>query len=116
MHPLQDKVVLITGASSGIGRATAVRLAEHGAKVGLAARNEHSLAEVVAEFEKRGQQALAVPTDVTEAEQCRYAVEATSFDRTLFCFSVCRSLGSYRGNGTLRASVTMQWASRVILS
>jgi NAD(P)-dependent dehydrogenase (short-subunit alcohol dehydrogenase family) len=77
MHPLQDKVVLITGASSGIGRATATRLADHGAKVGLAARNEQALAEVVSEFEKRNQQALAIPTDVTEADQCRRAVEAT---------------------------------------
>src|SRR6516165_2246272 len=77
MHPLQDKVVLITGASSGIGRATATRLADHGAKVGLAARNEQALAEVVSEFEKRNQQALAIPTDVTEADQCRHAVEAT---------------------------------------
>ena len=77
MHPLQDKVVLITGASSGIGRATALRLSSYGAKVGLAARNAQDLAEVVAEFDKQGQHALAIPTDVTEAEQCRRAVEAT---------------------------------------
>jgi NAD(P)-dependent dehydrogenase (short-subunit alcohol dehydrogenase family) len=76
MHPLQDKVVLITGASSGIGRAAALRLAGHGARVVAAARNEKALAEVVAAAASRGGQALAVPTDVTDAEQCRRAVEA----------------------------------------
>ncbi len=44
---LEDSVVVITGASSGIGRATAHALAEHGASVVLAARSEQSLREVV---------------------------------------------------------------------
>src|SRR6516165_233004 len=77
MPPLRDKVALVTGGSSGIGRATALRLAGLGARVAVAARNEKALAEVVAEAEAAGGRALALPTDVTDAEQCRHAVEAT---------------------------------------
>jgi NAD(P)-dependent dehydrogenase (short-subunit alcohol dehydrogenase family) len=75
-HPLCDKVVLITGASSGIGRATALRLARHGARVVLAARSADALEAVAREAAGLGAQALAVPTDVTEPEQCRRAVGA----------------------------------------
>src|SRR5262249_3274410 len=77
MHPLHGKVVLITGASSGIGRATALRLAGFGARLGLAARNQDALAEVVREAGQLGAEAVAVPTDVGDAEQCRRCVEAT---------------------------------------
>jgi NAD(P)-dependent dehydrogenase (short-subunit alcohol dehydrogenase family) len=77
MHPLREKVVLITGGSSGIGRATALRLAGYGAKVCVAARNEEALAEVVQGITDQKAEGLAVPTDVTQAKQCRRAVEAT---------------------------------------
>jgi NAD(P)-dependent dehydrogenase (short-subunit alcohol dehydrogenase family) len=77
MHPLHEKVILITGGSSGIGRATALRLAGQGARVCVAARNRDALAEVVRDLTARGAQALTVPTDVTDAEQVRRAVEAT---------------------------------------
>jgi NAD(P)-dependent dehydrogenase (short-subunit alcohol dehydrogenase family) len=82
-HPLHHKVVLITGGSSGIGRATAVRLAGCGARVAVAARSAAALAEVVQDAERCGAEALAIPTDVTDAEQCRHAVETTieRFDR-----------------------------------
>jgi NAD(P)-dependent dehydrogenase (short-subunit alcohol dehydrogenase family) len=75
MQAFKDKVVLITGASSGIGRATALRLAEQGANLCLAARNPQALDEVVKEGEALGARVLAVPTDVSDAEQCRRAVE-----------------------------------------
>lgn len=77
MHPLRDKVVLITGGSSGIGQATALRLAQHGAKVALAARNQNALKSTAAQIESRGSVALPIPTDVTQADQCQRAVEAT---------------------------------------
>ena len=77
MHPLQGKAVLITGGSSGIGRATALRLAGFGSRVAVAARNAAALDAVVREAAALGGDALAVPTDVTDREQCRRAVAAT---------------------------------------
>ena len=64
---LRDKVVVITGASSGIGRAAARLFAERGARLVLAARREDELDRVVAECEALGVRAIAVPTDVSEA-------------------------------------------------
>jgi NAD(P)-dependent dehydrogenase (short-subunit alcohol dehydrogenase family) len=63
---LGESVVVITGASSGIGRATALRFARKGASVVLAARNAEALSDVLAECERLGAGALAVPTDVSD--------------------------------------------------
>ncbi len=74
-----DSAVIITGASSGIGRATARAFAGEGAAVVLAARREEALREVAAECEALGGRVLAVPTDVTDEraveELARRAVE-----------------------------------------
>jgi NAD(P)-dependent dehydrogenase (short-subunit alcohol dehydrogenase family) len=70
-----DKVVLVTGGSKGIGRAIALALAEDGADVALAARSLEPLEKTAREIEERGRRALAVPTDVTDPQQCRALVE-----------------------------------------
>jgi NAD(P)-dependent dehydrogenase (short-subunit alcohol dehydrogenase family) len=77
MEHFRGKSILITGASSGIGRAVALRVAGYGAQVGLAARNRDALAEVRNEVESRGGSAIVLPTDVTVAEEVRRAVEGT---------------------------------------
>ena len=64
---VKDSVVVITGASSGIGRATALAFAEQGAAVVVAARREAALDDLVSECEGAGAEALAVPTDVSDA-------------------------------------------------
>ena len=71
MFALKDRVALVTGASQGIGRATAVELAGAGAKLGVAARSADKLASLVAEIEGAGGEALAVPMDVADAGQVK---------------------------------------------
>lgn len=69
-----NKVVLITGASSGIGRALAINLARSGASVGLLARRREILEQIVDEITDAGGRALALPADVTQSEAVRAAV------------------------------------------
>ncbi|MFD1171785.1 MULTISPECIES: SDR family oxidoreductase [Oceanobacillus] len=69
MSNTQDKVVIITGASSGIGEATAKELASKGAKLVLAARREERLKEVQEAIQQNGGQAISKVTDVTSQEQ-----------------------------------------------
>ncbi len=71
MFSLKGKTAIVTGASRGIGRATAIALAECGARVVLAARNAERLAGVVGEITAAGGEAFAVPMDVADAEQIK---------------------------------------------
>jgi NAD(P)-dependent dehydrogenase (short-subunit alcohol dehydrogenase family) len=67
--PLIDQVAIVTGSSSGIGRETALALAQEGAKVVLAARREEKLKKVARDILSRGGEALVVPTDISEETQ-----------------------------------------------
>jgi len=67
----QDKTVMITGASSGIGRGLAVEIARRGAKVGLVARRADAMDDAVREIEAAGGKALALPADVQSEESVR---------------------------------------------
>lgn len=69
--PISEQVVVITGASSGIGRCAARYFAERGARVVVTARRADALAEVVREIEDAGGRAVAVPGDVTREEDLR---------------------------------------------
>jgi 3-oxoacyl-[acyl-carrier protein] reductase len=71
MFSLKDKVAVVTGASQGIGRETALALAQAGAKVAVAARNEEKLAALVSEIAAAGGEAFAVRMDVADAEQVK---------------------------------------------
>jgi NAD(P)-dependent dehydrogenase (short-subunit alcohol dehydrogenase family) len=73
---LKDKVVIITGVGPGMGQAAAKIAAEEGAKVAMAARNLTYLEEVATEIRKKGGQAIAVKTDVTNRAQCDNLVAA----------------------------------------
>ncbi|MDQ3072373.1 MAG: SDR family oxidoreductase [Bacteroidota bacterium] len=71
MYSLKNKVAIITGASSGIGKACAIALAKRGANVVLAARGSQKLEEVVQQCREFGVDAIAVQTDVSQEAQCR---------------------------------------------
>jgi len=72
---LADKVALVTGGTSGIGRAIAREFAQEGAKVALTGRSEERGREVVAEIEKAGGRAIFIRSDVRFADECRRAID-----------------------------------------
>jgi 3-oxoacyl-[acyl-carrier protein] reductase len=73
---LADRVALVTGASQGIGRACALKLASQGASVAVAARNQEKLHELMREISAAGGKAAAFPMDVAEEEQIKSACKA----------------------------------------
>ena len=74
---LKDKVALITGGTSGIGSATAIRFAKEGAKVVITGRNAKRGEQVVQEIVANGGDAMFVRSDVCLADDCRNAVDCT---------------------------------------
>ena len=74
---MKDKVCIITGASSGIGKALAFELAGYKAKLVLAARNEKELEELKPQLEKLGAEVMVVKTDVSVEADCKNLIEQT---------------------------------------
>jgi len=74
---LFENVVIITGASMGIGRELALQLADKGAWLSLAARDANMLEYVAAQCRQRGAKAIVIPTDVTIQSQCSHLIERT---------------------------------------
>jgi len=75
-HALQDRVVLVTGASSGIGRAVAAHMGRHGARMVLVSRTAEKLDELKGEIEAAGGRAWTHPTDLSDMDAIDRMVEA----------------------------------------
>ncbi|MEO7003330.1 MAG: SDR family oxidoreductase [Ktedonobacterales bacterium] len=75
---IRERVVLITGASAGIGLATAKRFAAEGAQIALAARSKAALEQLADALRAQGTPALAIPTDMREPEQVHAAIAAAA--------------------------------------
>ena len=76
VRPIREQVVVVTGASSGIGRACVRAFAARGARLGLIARNKEALEAAAAEVQQAGSEALVLPLDVADAEAVERAAAA----------------------------------------
>ncbi len=104
---LKDKTALVTGASSGIGRATALRFAAAGARLALVGRDAEALETVAREIARDGGEARAVAADVTDERDARRAV-AVSVER----FGALDVLVNAAGglvNGTIETTTLESW-------
>jgi NAD(P)-dependent dehydrogenase (short-subunit alcohol dehydrogenase family) len=99
MSDMSGKVALVTGASSGIGRSTALTFAARGARVALAARREDDLSALAAEIAAEGGKATFVRTDVSVAEDVKRMVEHTieAFGRLDFAINNAGIEGEFEG-------------------
>jgi NAD(P)-dependent dehydrogenase (short-subunit alcohol dehydrogenase family) len=77
LKPISQQVVAIVGASSGIGRDTALKMAEKGAKVVVSARSQEGLATLVEEITAKGGDAIVVPADVADFNQVKEVADKT---------------------------------------
>ena len=104
---LTGKVALITGATSGIGFATALRFTEAGARVAVVGRSERALAEVTEEINKRGGKSLAIRADVTAEETAERAL-AETIER-FGALDVLVNAAGHIVNGTIENTTLDTW-------
>jgi 3-oxoacyl-[acyl-carrier protein] reductase len=107
MQLLEDKVVIVTGAARGIGRACAELFAIHGANVVLSDIDSEPTLEAAGHVESLGTQALAVPGDVTDSEFAPNLVKST-----LDCFGRIDAIvnnAGYTWDGTIHKMTDQQW-------
>ena len=98
LFSLEDKVVLITGSTKGIGKAIAVRMAEQGAKVVISSRNQDACDEVAGEIKAAGYQAIAIACNINYKEQLQALVEKTEAQLGKINVLVCNAaLNPYFG-------------------
>jgi NAD(P)-dependent dehydrogenase (short-subunit alcohol dehydrogenase family) len=104
---LQERVALITGATSGIGHASALRFAEAGARVAAVGRDEGRLGEVVQEIQARGGEAFAIQADVT-AEGAAQSITASTIER-FGALDVLVNAAGHISNGTIETTSGAAW-------
>jgi len=107
MREMVGKVALITGASSGIGRATALRFGAEGADVALVARRADRLADVAQAVEAAGGQALAIAADLTEEAGIEHIVRETV--GAFGGIDVLVNAAGIIGTGTIETTSTQDW-------
>jgi NAD(P)-dependent dehydrogenase (short-subunit alcohol dehydrogenase family) len=107
MDEMKGKAVLITGASSGIGRAAALKFASEGASVALVARRADRLAEVTQAIAALGTEAVAIPADVTQKADIERIVRETI--QTLGGIDVLVNAAGIIENGTIETTRLQDW-------
>lgn len=104
----EGKVALVTGGNSGIGKATALKFAQEGAKVVIAARRTEEGEKTVAEIEQSGGDALFIQTDIAQTSEVKALIDETvdKFGRLDFAFN---NAGTGGGGGPLHEVVEEDW-------
>ncbi|NEP42913.1 MAG: SDR family NAD(P)-dependent oxidoreductase, partial [Okeania sp. SIO2H7] len=98
MKELMDKVILITGGNSGIGKATALAFAEKGAKVAIAGRRIKEGEETVKQLQKTGSKSVFIPADITQETEVKNLVSQTikTFGRLDYAFNNAGTPGALK--------------------
>jgi NAD(P)-dependent dehydrogenase (short-subunit alcohol dehydrogenase family) len=111
---LENKIALVTGASSGIGRATSLLFSREGAAVSLVGRDRDALESVLSEIEAGGGQGLVAPADVTCEADCRRVVDQT-VDRYSGLDVLVNAAGII-GTGTLESTSRREWQEMMAIN
>jgi NAD(P)-dependent dehydrogenase (short-subunit alcohol dehydrogenase family) len=112
---LTGRVAVITGAGTGIGRATAILLAKRGADVVICGRRAEKLEEAVTAIRQTGRRALAVPTDVRKPEQCKALMDAVVAELGRIDILI-NNAGGAHGHKALAKMETSAWDRDVSLN